>query len=73
MANEQRQIIYSQRNSILESDVITDLVESMRETVIADEIDSAAQGELDPHEWDIDPLEASIFNIFGFQIPIREL
>ena len=72
MANEQRQIIYSQRNSILESDVITDLVESMRETVIADEIDSAAQGELEPHEWDIDPLEASIFNIFGFQIPIKE-
>ena len=72
MANEQRQIIYSQRNSILESDVITDLVDSMRETVIADEIDSAAQGELDPHEWDIDPLEASIFNIFGFQIPIKE-
>ena len=54
MANEQRQIIYSQRNSILESDVITDLVESMRETVIADEIDSAAQGELEPHEWDTD-------------------
>jgi len=72
MANEQRQIIYSQRNSILESDVITDLVESMRETVIADEIESAAQGDLDPHEWDIDPLEASIFNIFGFQIPIKE-
>ena len=72
MANEQRQIIYSQRNSILESDVITDLVESMRETVIADEIESAAQGELDPHEWDIDPLEASILNIFGFQIPLKE-
>ena len=72
MANEQRQIIYSQRNSILESDVITDLVDSMRETVIADEINSATKGELDPHEWDIDPLEASIFNIFGFQIPIKE-
>ena len=72
MANEQRQIIYSQRNSILESDVITDLVESMRETVIADEIESAAQGELDPNEWDVDPLEASIFNIFGFQIPVKE-
>ena len=72
MANEQRQIIYSQRNSILESDVITDLVESMRETVIADEIESATQGDLDPHEWDIDPLEASIFNIFGLQIPLKE-
>ena len=72
MANEQRQIIYSQRNSILESDVITDLVESMRETVIGDEIESATLGDLDPHEWDIDPFEASIFNIFGLQISIKE-
>ncbi len=72
MANEQRQIIYSQRNSILESDVITDLLESMRETVIGDEIESVTQGELEPNEWDIDPLEASIFNIFGIQMPIKQ-
>jgi len=72
MANEQRQIIYSQRNSILESDVITDLLDSMRETVIGDEIESVSQGDLEPNEWDIDPLEASIFNIFGIQIPIKQ-
>ena len=30
MANEQRQIIYSQRNNILEADVITELLDSMR-------------------------------------------
>ena len=34
MANEQRQIIYTQRNSILESGEITELLDSMRETVI---------------------------------------
>ena len=38
MANEQRQIIYTQRNSILESGEITELLDSMRETVINDEI-----------------------------------
>ena len=38
MANEQRQIIYSQRNTILEADVITDLLDSMRENVIETEI-----------------------------------
>jgi len=47
-------------------------VESMRETVIGDEIESATLGDLDPHEWDIDPFEASIFNIFGLQISIKE-
>ncbi len=72
MANEQRQIIYSQRNSILESDVITELLDSMRETVINDEIESISLGGLEPIEWDIDPLETSIFNIFGFQIPIKQ-
>ena len=63
MANEQRQIIYTQRNSILESGEITELLDSMRETVINDEIESTAQGGLEPPEWDNAPLEASIFNI----------
>ncbi len=73
MANEQRQIIYTQRNSILESGEITELLDSMRETVINDEIESTAQGGLEPPEWDIAPLEASIFNIFGIQFGIKQL
>ena len=73
MANEQRQIIYTQRNSILESGEITELLDSMRETVINDEIESTAQGGLEPPEWDIAPLEASIFNIFGIQFGLKQL
>jgi preprotein translocase subunit SecA len=72
MANEQRQIIYSQRNNILEADVITELLDSMRETVIADEIDSVSFGDLEPHEWNLDILESSLSNIFGLQIPVRQ-
>ena len=72
MANEQRQIIYSQRNNILEADVITELLDSMRETVIADEIDSVSLGDLEPHEWNLDILESSLSNIFGLQIPIKQ-
>ena len=60
MANEQRQIIYSQRNNILEADSIKDLLDSMRETVIADELDSVEQGELEPHEWNSEILERKI-------------
>ena len=72
MANEQRQIIYSQRNNILEADSIKDLLDSMRETVISDELDSVEQGELEPHEWNSEILESSLSNIFGIQMPIRE-
>ena len=72
MANEQRQIIYSQRNNILEADVITELLDSMRETVISDELDALSQGDLEPHEWNLDILESSLSNIFGLQIPVKE-
>ncbi|MDC0546258.1 preprotein translocase subunit SecA [Gammaproteobacteria bacterium] len=72
MANEQRQIIYSQRNNILESDVITELLDSMRETVIADEINAVVENDLEPHEWNTEILESSLSNIFGLQLPIKE-
>ena len=72
MANEQRQIIYSQRNNILEADVITELLDSMRETVISDELDAVSQGDLELHEWNLDILESSLSNIFGLQISVKE-
>ena len=72
MANEQRQIIYTQRNNILEADVITDLLNSMRETIISDELDNVSLGELEPHEWNSEILESSLSNIFGFQMPISQ-
>ncbi len=72
MANEQRQIIYSQRNNILEADVITELLDSMRETIISDELDSVSFGDLEPREWNTDVLESSLSNIFGLQIPIKQ-
>ena len=72
MANEQRQIIYSQRNNILEEDVITELLNSMRETVVEDELNIVSQGDLEPHEWNSESLENSLSNIFGIQIPIKE-
>ena len=72
MANEQRQIIYSQRNNILEAISITELLDSMRETVIADELDNLSNGDLEPNEWNLDILESSVSNIFGLQIPIRQ-
>ena len=52
--------------------MITNSVETMRETVNGDEIEDVVQGDLDPQEWDIDSMEASIFNIFGFQITRKE-
>ena len=72
MANEQRQIIYSQRNTILESDVITDLLDSMRESVIETEILNLKEENVPLSNWNLDGLENSLTNIFGHNFPIKE-
>ena len=70
MANEQRQIIYSQRDSVLESDDITELLNSMRLTVIEKEVRSFIPDDSPEPQWDIVGLEAFIKLNLGMKIPI---
>ena len=72
MANEQRQIIYSQRNTILEADVITDLLDSMRENVIETEILNFKDEDVPLNNWNLEGLENSLSNIFGHNFLIRD-
>lgn len=71
MANEQRQIIYSQRNTILEADVITDLLDAMRESVIANEVENFTPENMSLAEGDIGSLDSSISNLFGAQLGVE--
>jgi len=72
MANEQRQIIYSQRNSVLESEDISELLDSMRQTVIENEVSTFIPEQSPEQQWDIKGLEASINHNFGLQIPVKD-
>ena len=72
MANEQREIIYSQRDSILKSEDINELLDSMRKSVIEKEVESFIPEGSPEQQWDINGLEASIQNVFGMKIPIQE-
>ena len=72
MANEQRQIIYSQRNTILEADVITDLLDSMRENVIATEVLNYKDENAPLSNWNLEGIENSLVNIFGHNFLIRD-
>jgi len=71
MANEQRQIIYSQRDLILDSEDISELLDSMRETVIQDQLRQFIPDNVNEQQWDIRGLEASIQNDFGISIPVE--
>jgi len=72
MANEQRQIIYSQRDVILDSEDISELLDSMRETVIQDQLRQFMPDNINEQQWDIRGLEASVQNDFGISVPIEK-
>ena len=72
MANEQRQIIYSQRDVILDSEDISELLDSMRETVIQDQLRQFIPENANEGLWDIRGLEASIQHDFGISVPVEK-
>ena len=72
MANEQRQIIYSQRDSILDSEDITELLDSMRISVVEREVDLFIPYEAPEIQWDVQGLESSIETSFGVRISIQK-
>jgi preprotein translocase subunit SecA len=65
VANDQRTIIYRQRNELMASDDITDLLDGMREDVVDQLVDDYIPPQSVPEQWDIDGLEAAVESEFG--------
>jgi len=70
MAHEQRQIIYSQRDSILEEEDISETISFMRSEVIESLIESYMPNETNI-TFDIKSLEQTLQNEFGQYFPIQ--
>ena len=70
MAHEQRQIIYSQRDSILEEEDISETINFMRNEVIESLIESYMPNETNI-TFDIKSLEQTLQNEFGQYFPIQ--
>ena len=72
VANDQRRVIYAQRNDLMEAEDVHDYIEDMREEVF-DEL----LGRYIPHDsvvdlWDLEGLEKSLEAEFGIEAPVRE-
>lgn len=72
VANDQRQIIYQQRNDILQSEEIADMVESIRSDVVESYVDGFMPPQSIEEQWDIPGLEAGLKQEFGVELPIAE-
>jgi len=69
VANDQRTIIYRQRNELMASDDITDLLDGMRSEVVDALVDNYIPPQSIPEQWDISGLEQSIETEFGSEKP----
>ncbi|KEZ78477.1 preprotein translocase subunit SecA [Salinisphaera hydrothermalis] len=72
VANDQRQVVYEQRNEIMDAEDISDLVEN----IWVDVVDEAISEYIPPasleEQWDVEGLEQAIERDFGAELPIQK-
>ena len=70
VANDQRQVIYQQRNELMAADEIGDMIEEIRGEVIDDVIGEYIPPESIVEQWDIDGLEQALATDFNSAQPV---
>jgi len=73
VANDQRKVIYQQRNELLESQGVSETVASLREGVLDDTFRSHVPEESLEEQWDIPALEAALANDLHLEVPLGEM
>ena len=72
VANDQRKVIYSQRDELLEEGDIAEVIESIRRDVVATVLDT----HIPPHSleemWSLEALEEQLAADFGVDMPVRK-
>ncbi len=72
VANEQRKVIYAQRNDLMEMDDISDTIKDIRVDVMNAVIDQFIYPQSLEEQWDIEGLEAHLKAEFNLDFPIRQ-
>ena len=72
VANDQRTIIYRQRNELMASNDISDLLKDMREEVVSGLVDEYIPPQSVPEQWDIPALETAVKTEFNTSQPIQQ-
>jgi preprotein translocase subunit SecA len=70
VANDQRKVIYQQRNELLESLDISELIASLRHGVFTDLFRTYVPEESVEEQWDIKSLEAALANEWQLEVPL---
>ncbi|WP_370263287.1 preprotein translocase subunit SecA [Limnobacter sp.] len=72
VANEQRKIIYGQRNEILESAEISEIINNLRHGALEHVFREHVPEESVEEQWDLEGLEAALVRDFHLEAPVRQ-
>ena len=72
VANEQRKVIYEQRNTLMDVDDISENIDATRAEVVNQIIDRSIPPQSLEEQWDIAQLQTEIENAFGSHLPIKQ-
>jgi len=72
VANDQRSVIYEQRNDIMSSDDISELVQTIREDVVDSLFSDHIPLQSMPEQWDIPGLEAQLQSEANIDLPVQQ-
>ncbi|ASR88638.1 preprotein translocase subunit SecA [Alcaligenes faecalis] len=73
VANDQRKVIYAQRNEVLESADITDTISSLREAAVSRLFREYVPQDTMEEQWDIPGLTADLQSTFKIELPLAEM
>ncbi|MCL4140203.1 UNVERIFIED_CONTAM: hypothetical protein GTU68_045419, partial [Idotea baltica] len=72
VANDQRQVVYQQRNDLLAEEEITEVINNVRADVIETSISYYIPPQSLIEQWDVAGLESYLSSEFGLQLPLQQ-
>ncbi|WP_434931950.1 preprotein translocase subunit SecA [Shewanella sp. HL-SH8] len=72
VANDQRQVVYSQRNELMDAESIEDTIKNIEQDVVSGVIDTYIPQNSLEELWDVPGLEQRLHNEFALKLPIQE-
>lgn len=72
VANDQRHVVYKQRNEMLDSDDILEAIVHIREQVVTETISLYIPPQSVDEQWDIPGLESALEGEFRLQLPVKK-
>jgi preprotein translocase subunit SecA len=73
VANDQRKVIYQQRDELLESESVHEAIEAIREDVLVEHVRRFVPENSVDQQWDLDGLQRSLAQDFGLEMDFKSL